>query len=185
MRHKRRLLITCGFGIRSISDIIFMRVCVWGGGWPARHGTSIRWARLLAWMFGHVHRAMCSDGCQFEVLEEHVCACIQDKTSGASMESVGAGGCRRCGGARRRVPGGRWGVGQLGMAHRSDGPASSLRMFGHVHRAMCGGGCQFEVLEEYVGARRGVGGTSESVGGRRRSLEDVGEGRHCWTSARV
>ena len=32
------------------------------------------------------------------------------------------------------------GVGQLGMAHPSDGPASSLRMFGHVHRAMCGGG---------------------------------------------
>ena len=77
------------------------------------------------------------------------------------------------------------GVGQLGMAHPSDGPASSLRMFGHVHRAMCGGGCQFEVLEEHVGARRGVGGTSESVGGRRRSLEDVGEGRHCWTSALV
>ena len=44
----------------------------------------------------------------------------------------------------------RGGVGQLGMAHRSDGPASSLRMFGHVHRAMCGGGCQFEVLEEHV-----------------------------------
>ena len=42
------------------------------------------------------------------------------------------------------------GVGQLGMAHRSDGPASSLRMFGHVHRAMCSGGCQFEVLEEYA-----------------------------------
>ena len=45
---------------------------------------------------------------------------------------------------------GRGGVGQLGMAHRSDGPASSLRMFGHVHRAMCGGGCQFEVLEEHA-----------------------------------
>ena len=59
-------------------------------------------------MFGHVHRAMCSDGCRFEVLEEHVCACIQDKTNGASMESVGAGGCRRCVGERRRVPGGRW-----------------------------------------------------------------------------
>ena len=43
-----------------------------------------------------------------------------------------------------------WGVGQLGMAHRSDGPASSLRMFGHVHRAMCGGGCHFKVLEEHV-----------------------------------
>merc|ERR1711981_1295700 len=57
------------------------------------------------------------------------------------------------------------GGGQLGMAHRTDGPASSLRMLGHVHRAMCGGGCQFEVLEEHVGARRGVGGTSESVGG--------------------
>ena len=41
-------------------------------------------------------------------------------------------------------------VGQLGMAHRSDGPASSLRMFGHVHWAMCGGGCQFEVLEEHA-----------------------------------
>ena len=51
------------------------------------------------------------------------------------------------------------------MAHRSDGPASLLRMFGHVHRAMCSGGCQVEVLEEYVGARSGVGGTSESVGG--------------------
>ena len=47
------------------------------------------------------------------------------------------------------------GVGQLGMAHQSDGPASSLRMFGHVHRAMCGGGCQFEVLEEHVGAPEG------------------------------
>ena len=84
------------------------------------------------------------------------------------------------------------GVGQLGMAHRSDGPASSLRMFGHVHRAMCGGGCQFEVLEEYVGARMGVGGASESVGGalervggRRRSSENVGEGRCCRTSALV
>ena len=42
------------------------------GGWLARHGTSIRWASLLAWMFGHVHRAMCSGGCQFEVLEERV-----------------------------------------------------------------------------------------------------------------
>ena len=42
------------------------------GGWLARHGTSIRWASLLAWMFGHVHRAMCGGGCQFEVLEEHV-----------------------------------------------------------------------------------------------------------------
>ena len=55
---------------------------------------------------------------------------------------------------RRVVVGGAaaWcgGVGQLGMAHRSDGPASSLRMFGHVHRAMCGGGCQFEVLEEHA-----------------------------------
>jgi len=59
-------------------------------------------------MFGHVHRAMCSDGRQFEVLEDHVGACIQDKTNGASMESVGAGGCRRCVGERRRVPGGRW-----------------------------------------------------------------------------
>ena len=43
-----------------------------GGDWPARHGTSIRWASLLAWMFGHVHSTMCSGGCQFEVLEEHV-----------------------------------------------------------------------------------------------------------------
>ena len=76
------------------------------------------------------------------------------------------------------------------MAHRSDGPASSLRMFGHVHRAMCGGGCQFEVLEEYVGApegrwrcvgkrRRRVGESRrapEVVGGRRRLSENVGEG---------
>ena len=28
-------------------------------GWLARHGTSIRWARLIARMVGHVHRAMC------------------------------------------------------------------------------------------------------------------------------
>ena len=41
------------------------------------------------------------------------------------------------------------------MAHRSDGPASSLRMFGHVHRAMCSDGCQFEVLEEHVCACQG------------------------------
>jgi hypothetical protein len=36
-------------------------------------------------------------------------------------------------------PRGGGGGGHLGMAHRSDGPASSRRMFGHVHRAMCGG----------------------------------------------
>ena len=47
---------------------------------------------------------------------------------------------------------GAGGVGQLGMAHPSDGPASSLRMFGHVHRAMCGDWHQFEELEEYVQA---------------------------------
>jgi hypothetical protein len=46
--------------------------------------------------------------------------------------------------------GGGGGVGQHGMAQRSDGPATSLRMFGHVHWAMCGGGCQFEVLEEHA-----------------------------------
>ena len=50
----------------------------------------------------------------------------------------------------KHLGGGAGGVGQLGMAHRSDGPASSLRMFGHVHWAMCGGGCQFEVLEEHA-----------------------------------
>ena len=45
-------------------------------------------------MFGHVHRAMCSCGCQFEVLEEHVCArCVPAyKTDEAGTESVGAGG---------------------------------------------------------------------------------------------
>ena len=43
-------------------------------GWLDRHGTSIRWARLIARMFGHGHRAVCSGGCQFEVLEERVLA---------------------------------------------------------------------------------------------------------------
>ena len=32
-----------------------------GEGWLARHGTSIRWARLIARTFGHGHRAVCSD----------------------------------------------------------------------------------------------------------------------------
>ena len=77
------------------------------------------------------------------------------------------------------------------MAHRSDGPASSLRMFGHVHRAMCSGGCQFEVLEEHVLARYvpayktdeadtesvGAGGRRRRVGERRRAPESVGECR--------
>ena len=89
------------------------------------------------------------------------------------------------------------------MAHRSDGPASSLRMFGHVHRAMCSGGCQFEVLEEHVLSdswsisacryvkqvkevrhreRRGApenvdGATMESVGGEQCGAAD--EGRCC------
>ena len=64
-------------------------------------------------MFGHVHRAMCSGGCQFEVLEERVLARYVPayKTDEADMESVGAGGRRRSvGGAsesvgeRRRMP---------------------------------------------------------------------------------
>ena len=37
------------------------------GDWLARHRTSIRWALLVARMFGHRHRAMCRGGCQFEV----------------------------------------------------------------------------------------------------------------------
>ena len=67
------------------------------GGWLARHGTSIRWASLLAWMFGHVHRAMCSDGCQFEVLEEHVCARYVPayKTDETVVVVVGGGGLAR------------------------------------------------------------------------------------------
>ena len=61
------------------------------GGWLARHGTSIRWARLIARMFGHGHRAMCSGGCQFEVLEERVLARYvpAHKTDEADTESVG------------------------------------------------------------------------------------------------
>ena len=52
-------------------------------------------------MFGHVHRAMCGGGCQFEVLEGHVCARYVPayKTDEADMASVGAGAaleaCRR------------------------------------------------------------------------------------------
>ena len=75
-------------------------------------------------IFKHGHRAVCSGvliGSFLDVLEV-----------GAGFEAAERG------------------VGQLGMAHPSDGPASSLRMFGHVHRAMCGGGCQFEVLEEHA-----------------------------------
>ena len=139
-----------------------------------------------------------------------ICVCIQTRQMRqAGTESVGAGGRRRRVGERRRralenVDEGRccwssalvqvpdqprpsaliWGGGGGWPARHgtsSDGPASSLRMFGHVHRAMCGGGCQFEVLEEYVGARMGVGGASESVGGaservggRLRSSEGAG-----------
>ena len=71
---------------------------------------------------------------------------------------------------------------------------------------MCSGGCQFEVLEERVlaryvpayktdeadtgsvgagGRRRSVGGVSESVGERRRALENADEGRCCWPSALI
>ena len=75
--------------------------------WLARHGTSIRWARLLAWMFGHVHRAMCSGGCQFEVLQEPACA-------------RGEGG----GLARDRI------IEKMSVPHRLD-------IFKHGHRAVC------------------------------------------------
>ena len=72
---------------------------------------SRRWARLIrliAWTFEHGHRAVCSGVLIGSFLD---------------VLEVGAGSTG--------------GVGQLGMAHPSDGPASSLRMFGHVHRAMC------------------------------------------------
>ena len=57
-------------------------------------------------MFGHVHRAICSGGCQSEVLEEHALTrCVPAyKTDEADMESVGAGGRRRRVGERRRAP---------------------------------------------------------------------------------
>ena len=100
-------------------------MCGGGGGWLARHGTSIRWASLLAWMFGHVHRAMCSGRCQFEVLEEHVRACV---------------------------------------------PAYKTRQMRQARKAL---------------EPEGVGGASEGVGGRRRALENVDEGRCCWPSALV
>ena len=76
-----------------------------GGGGLARHGTSIRWARLIARMFGHGHRAMCSGGCQFEVLEESVLAQYvpAHKTDEADTEIVGAGERRRSVGERRRA----------------------------------------------------------------------------------
>ena len=100
-----------------------------GGAWLARHCTIEKMSaphRLD--IFKHGHRAVCIGvliGSFLDVLEVEA--------------------------------GLRWwwwgGVGQLGMAHPSDGPASSLRMFGHVHRAMCSGGCQFEVLEGHVFAR--------------------------------
>ena len=86
--------------------------------------------------FKHGHRAVCSGvliGSFLDVLEV-----------GAGFEGV------QDWAAEQSSVSERGGVGQLGMAHRSDGPASSLRMFGHVHRAMCGGGCQFEVLEEHA-----------------------------------
>ena len=86
----------CGGGhfevmvLRSMFDV--------EGGWLARHGTSIRWARLIARMFGHGHRAMCSGGCQFEVLEEHVRACVpayktrQTRQARKALEPEGVGG---------------------------------------------------------------------------------------------
>ena len=43
------------------------------GGWLARHGTSIRWARLIARAFGHAYRAVYGGG-HFEVMEERVLA---------------------------------------------------------------------------------------------------------------
>ena len=73
----------------------------WRGGWLARHGTSIRWASLLAGMFGHVHRAMCGGGYQFEVPEEYVGARMG---VGGASESVG-GASERVGGRLRSSEG--------------------------------------------------------------------------------
>ena len=55
----------------------------------AHLGTSIRWARLIAQMFGHGHRAVRIGGCQFEVAEERVLAdSWSDMESGrTTMES--------------------------------------------------------------------------------------------------
>ena len=116
-------------------------------------------------MFGHVHRAMCSDRWEVEVvlparLANFVCmgqlGALSVECWGtlalmcAVYRGVGGWPARHgtsigCSASLLRtvvhsVWGGGGGVGQLGMAHRSDGPASSLRMFGHVHWAMCGGG---------------------------------------------
>ena len=88
------------------------------------------------------------------------------------------------------------------MAHRSDGPASSLGCLG-----MCTEQCavvdvnskcwrNMFLLDVCLHTRQmrqtrrvlepeGVGGASESVGGSRRALENADEGRCCWPSALV
>ena len=59
------------------------------GGWLARHGTSIRWARLTARMFGHGHRAVCGGGRHLEVVEECVLA-----DNGLQTETQSCGECK-------------------------------------------------------------------------------------------
>ena len=72
------------------------------GGWLARHGTSTRWARLIARTFGHGHRAVCGGGHHLEVVEEElaladICLHIRqtprapENVNRANMESLGGG----------------------------------------------------------------------------------------------
>ena len=57
--------------LEAVVEVVQTELAV--GGWPARHGTSIRWARLVARTFGHRHRAVCGAD-QFEVVEARVLA---------------------------------------------------------------------------------------------------------------
>ena len=63
----------------------------------ARSAWHIDQMGLIARMLGHGHRAMCSGGCHFKVLEESVLAqsVPAHKTDEADTESIGAGGRRR------------------------------------------------------------------------------------------
>ena len=91
-------------------------------------------------MFGHVHRAMCGGGCQFEVLEEYACACYVPayKIDEADIAGVGAGGAleahRRasegaCNFDRGEVPGPSLTEG--GPSCASKGPQNATRSAGY------------------------------------------------------
>ena len=75
---------TCGLAPPSLSEQE-------EGGWLARHGTSTRWARVIAQTFGHGQRAVSGGGHHLEVVEEELALddnCLQIRQTRRAPENV-------------------------------------------------------------------------------------------------